>query len=122
MADIQVTYTLTNGTSVPAIQNDEGIWISSNGGISFNDNVQPTQQYIDKYRPAKTNAQKLSEIKLERDRRLKQVDWLVIRHYSQKVKTLTNEQFEDLQDYMQALRDMPETTDLDNPVYPVLEV
>lgn len=41
---VQVTFTLTNGTTVPAIQNEEGIWISSNGN-DFDTLVEPTTEW-----------------------------------------------------------------------------
>jgi hypothetical protein len=66
--------------------------------------------------------EKLNEIKLQRDKLLADTDWLCIRHRDQVaigVETaLSYSQYQALLNYRQALRDLPDTVDVDNPVYP----
>lgn len=62
-----------------------------------------------------TRDEKLIDIKAKRDELLKSSDFMVLPDApytdEQKVKILT---------YRQALRDLPETIDVDNPIYPIL--
>jgi len=64
------------------------------------------------------NIKALADLRAERDAKLKLCDWLVIRHSSQDSKTLSPEQYAELQNYMQALRDLPATADLNNITWP----
>jgi|TARA_B110000259_G_scaffold176693_1_gene213085 hypothetical protein len=59
-------------------------------------------------------AQPLKELREERNRRLAEVDWVVIRAFSMNTPVT-----DDWKTYMQALRDLPSTTeDPVNPVWP----
>jgi hypothetical protein len=60
------------------------------------------------------------ELRLRRNNFIKACDWLVSRHLSQpdNAKTLSPEQYAELQNYMQALRDLPATADLSNITWP----
>jgi hypothetical protein len=64
------------------------------------------------------NIKALADLRAERDAKLKSCDWLVIRHSSQDNKTLSDSQYAELQNYMQALRDLPATADLSNITWP----
>lgn len=65
-----------------------------------------------------SNIKLLADLRVERDAKLKLCDWLVIRHSSQDNKTLSPEQYAELQNYMQALRDLPASADLSNIIWP----
>lgn len=62
----------------------------------------------------------LSMVRETRDRLIKDTIWIFERHSTQSVgsKTLTDEQYQEWCTYWQALRDLPETVDLNNIVYP----
>jgi len=69
-------------------------------------------------------AKKIEAMRAERDSRLSDCDWLIIRHITQKdieVQTsLTDSQLTSVEQYMQALRDLPENIeDIDNIEWPV---
>jgi len=63
-------------------------------------------------------------IRAERNRLLSSTDWLVLRHQDEIARgvttTLTSGQYQELLNYRQALRDLPDNPNLDvfNPVYP----
>ena len=67
---------------------------------------QPTQEEIDKKIAELEAAEPMRALRIERNRRLADVDWVVIRAYSQK-----QDVSEDWANYMQALRDLPATTE-----------
>lgn len=60
----------------------------------------------------------MANLKIERDAKIAACDWLVIRHLTQAVHTLTDPEYAELTAYMQALRDFPATVDLNNIVWP----
>lgn len=60
----------------------------------------------------------MRNLRNERNAKLAVCDKVVIRHMTQLTKTLTDEQYLALQNYMQALRDLPATADLNNIVWP----
>ena len=62
----------------------------------------------------------MSELRLRRRIILNECDWLISRHLSQpdNAKTLSPEQYAELQAYMQALRDLPANADLNNITWP----
>lgn len=66
------------------------------------------------------NIKALIRLKSERDIKLRACDWLISRHLSQpdNAKTLSPEQYAELQAYMQALRDLPASADLNNITWP----
>ena len=64
------------------------------------------------------NIKALADLRAERDAKLKLCDWLIIRHSSQDSKTLSDSQYAELQNYMQALRDLPASADLSNITWP----
>jgi len=68
-------------------------------------------------------ATQLAEVKLERDRRLKQCDFIVTRHRDQTdtsgvTPDLTEAEYQEWLNYRQMLRDLPSIVDLENPVFP----
>lgn len=65
-----------------------------------------------------TNIVNMIELRRERDIKLRACDWLVIRHASQDTKTLSDADYAELKVYMQALRDLPATVDLNNIAWP----
>ena len=67
---------------------------------------QPTQEEIDKKIAELEAAEPMRLLRLERNRRLTETDWVVIRAYSQKQDVSEN-----WANYTQALRDFPETAD-----------
>lgn len=79
------------------------------------DNHQPFYFYISNIQLIESveNANKIDDIRQERDARLQACDWLVIRHITQHVvesvtPTLSESAYDDLCIYMQELRDLPE--------------
>ena len=67
------------------------------------------------------------QIRLQRNALLAEADWLILRHIEQselvakqllESTTLSPEQYEELLLYKQALRDMMETVDINDPVFP----
>jgi hypothetical protein len=84
----------------------------------YEKNGQPKYKYvngevIESVKPL-TNEQKLIPIKLHRNELLKASDFMVLAD-----APYTAEQLILIKEYRQALRDLPETVDLDNPTYPV---
>lgn len=67
-------------------------------------------------------AEALAMLRAERDSRLAATQWMVDRHRDEvddgRVLTMSDDQFSALLAYRQALRDLPETTDPLNPVWP----
>jgi|TARA_B110000902_G_scaffold259394_1_gene330654 hypothetical protein len=62
-----------------------------------------------------TTKQYLKQLREERNRRLAEVDWVIIRAFSMNTPVT-----DEWKTYTQALRDLPSTTeDLTNPVWPV---
>lgn len=77
------------------------------------DNIQPLYFNVSNIQLIESveDAQKLADIRRERDEKLQACDWLVIRHITQQITntaTLSDSEYEDLCIYMQALRDIPE--------------
>ena len=70
------------------------------------------------------DAIKMENLRITRDQLLSECDWMIIRHITQKDldidTSLSDQQFENLETYMQSLRDLPETVeDIDNIQWPV---
>lgn len=104
-----------NGNTITSPQLSGYVTLKNYGTFNFNlNNIQLTASVI--------NSQKVSAIRDERNLRLDTCDPLVIRHITQQVignTTLSEEQYEDLCTYMQALRDVPENiSDIDNVEWP----
>ena len=70
------------------------------------DKIPPTREETDKKITELEAAEPMRLLRLERNRRLAETDWVVIRAYSQK-----QDLSEDWANYMQALRDLPATAE-----------
>ena len=81
-----------------------GDWMWDNGNLIWcSQNVaQPTEELINSKIQELEAAEPMRLLRLERNRRLTETDWVVIRAYSQK-----QDVSEDWANYMQALRDLP---------------
>ena len=75
----------------------------------------PSKDKFEKRFQELIDAQPLKNLREERNRRLAEVDWVVIRAFSMNTPVM-----DEWKTYMQALRDLPSTTeDPANPVWPV---
>ena len=90
---------------------------NSYDGIIWGDmpeSERPTKEVVEAKLQELIDAQPLKELRQERDRRLQAVDWVTLKAYS-----TTTPVPEAWATYMQALRDLPTTTeDPANPVWP----
>lgn len=79
-------------------------WYHNSEGLHWLDENQtkPTEKEIQEKTLELESAEPMRLLRLERNRRLTETDWVVIRAYSQK-----QDVSEDWANYMQALRDLP---------------
>ena len=97
-------------------------WSFPTGAIEYENMVwhdedipKPTKESVAKVYEQLVAAQPLKELREERNRRLAEVDWVVIRAFSMNTPVT-----DEWKTYMQALRDLPSTTeDPANVVWPV---
>ena len=86
-------------------------------GIRWGDmeeSERPTEEFLELKRKELIDAQPWKELREERNKRLSQCDWVTLKAYSTGVPVP-----EEWKAYMQALRDLPATTeDPSNPVWP----
>jgi hypothetical protein len=85
-------------------------------GILWDDDLsRPTKEEVEAKLQELIDAQPLKELRTKRNKRLAECDWVVIRATSTETPVP-----EEWKTYMQALRDLPSTTeDPANPVWPV---
>ena len=83
-------------------------WYHNSEGLHWLDEHQtkPTEKEIQEKTLELESAEPMRLLRLERNRRLTETDWVVIRAYSQKQDVA-----EDWINYMQALRDLPATAE-----------
>jgi hypothetical protein len=102
------------------IIDDDGTWeITLGDGYISRILVEPSQQYLDKIIPD----EKMQEIRKIRNQMLQDTDWIIIRHYEQKTSgvptSLPTDKALEWFEYRQKLRNLPNTVDIKNPIYPV---
>ena len=65
---------------------------------------------------------KIQKLREQRNKLLQETDWLLLRHHDEvsmeRTTTLSIEQYQELLAYRQALRDLPESWDINNPIFP----
>jgi type III secretory pathway component EscV len=65
---------------------------------------------------------KIQKLREQRNKLLQETDWLLLRHQDEvsmeRTTTLSTEQHQELLAYRQALRDLPESWDINNPIFP----
>jgi hypothetical protein len=90
---------------------------NSYDGIIWGDmpeSERPTREVVEARLKELVDAQPLKELRQERDRRLQAVDWVAVKAF-----TTSTPVPQEWLDYMQALRDLPATTeDPKDPVWP----
>lgn len=69
-------------------------------------------------KPEPTTEDKIRDVRQIRNSKLAEMDWVVTRHMTERVKTLTDTEYSLALDYMQALRDFPANVNLDNIIWP----
>jgi hypothetical protein len=84
------------------------------GWGDMEESERPTEEFLELKRQELIDAQPWKELREERNKRLSQCDWVTLKAYSTGVPVP-----EEWKTYMQALRDLPATTeDPSNPVWP----
>ena len=90
---------------------ENGKWLIENGVSLL---IEPSNTWILTNQPEKTQEEKLSEIRIERNKLLFECDWTqlvdCVLSVEKKAEYIT---------YRQALRDLPFTVNLNNIIYPI---